>query len=145
MWDTQEEVDATVRQLRSIEGAIAAGVRLPSSVFEGIRLIAKNISTEVVVFDNCDRVYLAKRPSLAENPAEPYPEQFHSFGVTHGAFESDDEAKERLIEREIGPDADLDGPHPVTDLTLPPDVRGRYMALIHIARCRGKIRFKETK
>ena len=81
-------------------------------------------------------------PSLAEDPAEPYPGLLHSLGVTHRT-ENGTQAMLRLLEMEVGADVTLDGPHRVVELDIPPDARGIYEMRIHIARVTcGTIRTK---
>lgn len=75
---------------------------MPHDIYEAHRLTMKSISSEVGIFDEQGRIFLTKRPSADENPAEPYPGQWHIPGTRHIARETNDEALQRLIDDEIG-------------------------------------------
>lgn len=99
---TGEERKLGVAILEKIAYCQNMGKGFPGEVFEAHVRSKKNISTEVVIFDNEGRVYLIERPSLAENPSEPFPGQLHSPGVTHGKNETTEDTFRRLESKELG-------------------------------------------
>lgn len=92
----------------------------------------KNISTEVVLFNDREEIYLIRRPSKEEKPDEPYPNQDHTPGVTHNKHDTIADTFKALEKREFGGVAmssvDFVGINEAQD---PP--RGPYLLLIHVA------------
>lgn len=130
---TEEEVSVAVAVLQKIAYCQNMGKGFPGEVFEAHVVSKKNISTEVVIFDNEGRVYLIERPSLAENPSEPYPGQLHSPGVTHGKNEfTMFDTFQRLEKREFGGVA-LENIEHVAEQEVGDPQRGIYLLRIYTA------------
>lgn len=75
---------------------------MPHDLYEAHRLTMKSVSSEIGVFDEQNRILLIKRPSLNEDPAEPYPDLWHVPGTRHIGDETEQEALERLLTDEVG-------------------------------------------
>lgn len=92
----------------------------------------KNISTEVVLFNDRYEIYLIRRPSKEEKPDEPYPNQDHTPGVTHNKHDKLPDTFKALEKREFGGVAmnsvDFVG---IAEVQDPP--RGPYLLLVHAA------------
>lgn len=130
-----KEVEAAVLVLEKVRLTQVLGKSLPGPVFEGHLAGKKNVSTEGVFF-NGDSVYLIKRSSRLENASEPYPDMWHSPGVTHYPLESNQQGFARLIKRELGDVEILDqcGPFLGEGHDLP---RARYVLLTTPTLIRG--------
>ncbi len=100
-WSPGEEKVA-IDVLQKIACCEDAGKGLPIAVFEAFVAAKKNISTEVVVFNERGGIYLIQRKSREESPTEPYPNQWHTPGVTHQKNETHEGAFARLVKREFG-------------------------------------------
>ena len=94
-------IEFAIAVLEKITLTQQAGLYLPLPVFECHVGGKKNVSTEVVVRDVDGNVYLIQRPSSEESPEEPFPDMWHSPGVTHVMTESTDDTIRRLVEREF--------------------------------------------
>jgi len=99
---TAEEESLAIAVLEKIAYCQDAGKGVPGPVFEAHVQSKKNISTEMVIFNQAGQIYLIKRPSLAENPSEPYPDQWHSPGATHWRNHSTEDTLQRLVDKEFG-------------------------------------------
>ena len=97
---TEEETKTTLAVLAKMANCQRATGRLPLSVFEAFTAAKLNVAFEIVCFDAEGRVLLGRRPSKKENPDEPYPGLWHSFGVTLRSFEAPEEAMKRFVATE---------------------------------------------
>lgn len=80
---------------------------MPHDIYEAHRLTMKSISSEAGIFDEQGRIFLTRRPSATEDPAEPYPNQWHIPGTRHIGNETEVEAFQRLVKDEIGADIEM--------------------------------------
>ena len=132
---TQEERDLAVAILEKIAYCQNQGQYLPIDVYEAHLRSKKNISTEVVIFNEKGEVYLVERPTLQENPNEPYPGELHSPGTTHPKNESLEDSLKRLARSEGVTFTNI---RQIELAEEPGDVkRGRYLMLIFIADAAG--------
>ncbi|MBI3334874.1 MAG: hypothetical protein HY001_00015 [Candidatus Portnoybacteria bacterium] len=126
---TEEEKDYGKVVLEKISHCEDERARL-GLMFEPWVGAKKNISTEVVLFNNKGEVYLIQRPSEEEKPDEPYPNQYHTPGVTHNKHDRIPDTFKALEKREFGGvemrSIAFVGIDEVQD---PP--RGPYLLLIH--------------
>nr|AQS32888.1 hypothetical protein [uncultured bacterium] len=97
-WTDQEKLIA-VSVLNKIVFCQLKRVLLPSVVYEAHLAGKKNVTTELLLIKD-GKLFLVKRPSRKENPNEPYPDLWHSTGVTHLSTELESEALKRLSESE---------------------------------------------
>ena len=91
--------------LRKIACCHKAGKYVPAEVNEAHIGSKLNVSFEgipVRLGRDGVEVYLIQRPSLAENSSEPFPEMWHSPGVTRLVNEPRSTALQRLIKTEFG-------------------------------------------
>lgn len=129
---TEEQERVAIAVLEKIAYCQGQGRGFPGHVFEAHARSKKNISTELVLFNEQGEIYLVQRPSLIENPSEPYPDELHGPGVTHGVDESIEDTLKRLRERE---GVDFTDARLLDTLEEPQGVkRGRYLMLIFVAR-----------
>lgn len=110
---------------------------LPPAVFEALLQAHKKISTELVIFNLKGEVLLKKRPSLEENPAEPFPNQWHSLGVTHAPSESTQDAFDRLVRDELGNNVKLSEVFDVGLIDVNDSERGRCLSFVKIVTLSG--------
>lgn len=110
---------------------------LPPDIFEAMARAKKNISTEIIVLNQKNEIYLIQRPSLDENPFEPYPNQWHSPGVTHNALESNQQSFERVVKEELG-DVGIIKKYEagINEFQDPP--RSRYLGFVNIVLVEGE-------
>ncbi|MGC9603057.1 MAG: hypothetical protein ABSF47_01150 [Minisyncoccia bacterium] len=132
---TGYEKSIAIAVLQKIAYCQDKGKGLPVEVFEPFCRSKKNISTELVIFNEKGEIYLVKRPSLNENPSEPYPEQYHSPGATHDKNETLENTLERLRRREGVNFSSVEGVYPPRDSR--DKERGRYLLCIFIADAIG--------
>lgn len=83
-------------------GEMPAIYPMPHDIYEAHRLTMKSVTSEIGIFDEQGRMLLTLRPSANEDPAEPYPSQWHIPGIRHIAQETNEDALQRLIDDEIG-------------------------------------------
>lgn len=91
--------------LQKVSSCLDEGLPIPADVYEAHLNTKLNVSLEGVPVrwhEGNVQVYLIRRPSRLENPAEPYPGMLHSPGVTMLKNESAMRALDRLIKRELG-------------------------------------------
>ena len=130
----QDETARAVEILEKIARCQDHDYGVPGKVFEAHLRSKKNISTEMGIFDALGRIYLIQRPTLAENPNEPYPGQYHSPGVTHGKNEfTDPDTIQRLVNREFGGVQIVDL-RKVDERDIRDEQRGMYRLLIFVGR-----------
>lgn len=130
-----EERELAVAVLGKIAHCQDQNVRFPVDVFEALCRAKKNVSTELVLFNEEREVYLIRRSILDENPDEPYPGQFHSPGVTHNKSEGTPETLDHL-RREEG--IDLRDLQFVCDVEMMDPPRAMYLARVHVAQIKGQ-------
>ncbi|MDP2647774.1 MAG: hypothetical protein Q8P35_00815 [Candidatus Yanofskybacteria bacterium] len=131
---TEYEESATIAVLKKIAYCQDQKKPLPVAVFEAHCKSKKNIATELVLFNGEGEIYLVKRPSLEENPNEPYSDQWHNPGVTHNKNESLEDALERLRQSE---GLKFSGVEEISHRDSRDDKRGRYLSCIFIANGTG--------
>ncbi len=127
---TDDRIKTAVQLLRVIARDVKRR-QLPSAVYEALQLSTRGVSTELALFNGAGEIWLVKRPTRRENPAEPWPNEWNMPGVTHGPSESPTTALERLWYDEL---ADIRVTPRFTqwfDLRVR---RGRYIALLHVAQ-----------
>lgn len=134
---SRADINVAVMVLGKIVDFTRAKRPLPSEVFELMTQAKKNISTEAVVFNPRGELYLVRRPSVLDSPHEPYPDQWHSPGVTHNAYESNAEALVRLLDRELGSVTVVEQ-HDVGVEEVDGPPRGRYLLMIKVVLVRGE-------
>lgn len=132
---TPERTAEVVALLRSLEKDTHAR-QLPPEVYEALLRLHKKVSVELVLFDKEGRVWLTRRPTREENPAEPFPGEWNGPGATLTATESLVDALERLVKEEIG-DVQITPPHLVGHEDIPEPHRGSYLAFIYVSRIVG--------
>jgi ADP-ribose pyrophosphatase YjhB (NUDIX family) len=123
---------AILHRIRADVGAMA----LPQRLYEEFVKTYKKISTELVIFDECGRVWLTQRPSKERQPDEPFAGQWHNPGVMHNFNESIDKALARLCKDGLGADAVADEPKFIKILEFSESKRGHYLALLYVTRYR---------
>ena len=127
-WSDEERAVA-IEVLKKIRTCSLARQPYPADVFEAQAASKKNVSTEGVFVNERGQVYIIKRPSLVQNPTEPYPDFWHSPGVMHAAFEDNDEAFARLVKSELGDVTILERRGPIAiEAEAPP--RAKFTMLI---------------
>ncbi len=133
-----EEIEAGVAVLRKIAHCYDTVGRIPGKVYEAHLRSKKNISTEMVVFNERGEVYLIERPPLEENPSEPFPGELHSPGVTHlqGEFTEPDTFN-RLVRSEFG-GRSLRMVQKAEELDHSEAMRGMYRLIIYVGMTDGE-------
>jgi len=106
---------------------------LPPDIFEYHCRTKKNIGTDLVLLRERE-IYLIQRPTLAENPDEPYPEEWHNPGVTHTKWTLTPESLKTIVKKELNIEYNdveirFEGTREVTD-----HVRGSYLYQIFTGR-----------
>lgn len=129
---TLEETEAAAKILDKIAYCHGQGKGVPVRVFEAHLRSKKNISSEVVITNADGEVYLIQRPSMAQSPHEPYPELWHTPGVTHLESEVIPDTFKRLEAREFG-GVKLQNVTWVDKAEVKDPPRGRYLLLIFYA------------
>lgn len=133
-WNS-EEIALAVKVMRKIAYCQKNGERLPGPVFEAHVESKKNVSTELVVFDAEGSVLLIERPSLSENPTEPFPGELHVPGATH-MLETESAAMRRLIDQELDGLSIL-GRRKILEVESLNSKRGIYRMIIYAALASG--------
>lgn len=128
---TDEEKDYGKAVLQKISHCEDERARL-GPMFEPWVGAKKNISTEIVLFNNREEIYLIRRPSKEEKPDEPYADRDHTPGVTHNKHDVIADTFKALEKREFGGVAMSSvASVGVAEAQDPP--RGPYLLLIHAA------------
>jgi ADP-ribose pyrophosphatase YjhB (NUDIX family) len=131
---TEEQEKVAIAVLEKIVFCQDQGKLLPGHVFEAHVRSKKSISTELVLFNERDEIYLVKRPSLEENPSEAYPNQWHNPGVILAKNESLEDTFKRLRTREGVRFANLEE----IGIFDARDHRGWFLLRVFIARAIGE-------
>lgn len=129
---TSERTTEVATLLRSLEKDAHAR-RLPPAVYEALLRLHKKISVELVIFGRMGRVWLVRRPSRKENPAEPFPGEWNGPGATLTAAESLTRALKRLVRNEAGGIV-MSRPRLIGHADIKEPRRGSYIAFVYVAR-----------
>lgn len=135
-WSLEEE-EMACQVLEKIKNFQDHLVRLPERVFEAHARSKKNVSTEMVAFNDLGQIYLIRRPSFEKNPNEPYPNQLHVPGATLKRSETLQTSIERLERRELR-GVRCSKTHLVDCSEVYDEQRGGYILRIVLARTRSQ-------